>query len=154
MRRAIALIVVCFALSFASPAQSPKFYGAAPTDPLTASLLVKEQALMTAVLHRDVAAFSGQLTTDFVLVNTEGRNSSRFELFGDGELKGYSIYEPQAVPLDDDAVVFSYNAIVQQPPADEDQRIPRYQRITTIWVRQGGDWKQKFRQAAALQVGS
>jgi hypothetical protein len=26
--------------------------------------------------------------------------------------------------------------------------------VTTIWVTQGTDWKEKFHQTAALQVGS
>ena len=75
-------------------------------------------------------------------------------MFGEGELKGFSIYEPQALSLDDGVVLFSYNAIVGQIATDDEQHIPRYQHVTTIWVKQGADWKEKFHQTAALQVGS
>lgn len=140
-------------LSFAAQAQSLKYYGNAPSDPLTVTLLEKEQALMGAVLHHDFAAFSADLTSDFVFVNYDGHHNPKGELFGEGEMKEYSIYEPQTLPLDDGAVLFSYNAIVKQT-ADEESHVPRYQRITTIWVKQGTDWKKKFHQIAALQVGS
>jgi hypothetical protein len=149
----VAVPLVILALSMAASAQSIKFYGNAPTEPLAVTLLEKEQALMGAVLHHDAAAFSNTLTTDFVFVNYDGHNTSRNELLGEGELKEFAVYDPQALSLDDGAVVFSYNAIVKQT-GDEESHIPRYQRITTIWVKQGADWKQKFRQVAALQVGS
>ena len=154
LNRVAAVIFAVSALSLASQAQSLKFYGQAPTDPLTATLLVKEQALMGAVLHRDAAAFSAILATDFVFVNYTGRSEPKGELFGDGELKEYAIYEPQTLALDDGAVILSYDAIVGQIITDDDQHIPRYQHVTTIWMKQGTDWKEKFHQTAALQVGS
>jgi hypothetical protein len=152
--RLVALALLSGALTFAAPAQSLKFYGNAPTDPLAVTLLEKEQALMGAVLQRDVVAFSGSLTSDFVFINYDGHHNPKGELFGEGELKEYSIYEPQTLVLDDGAVVLSYNAIVRQAPSDDEQHIPRYQHVTTIWVKQGTDWKEKFHQTAALQVGS
>jgi len=142
------------ALTLAGQAQSLKYYGNAPTDPLTVALLAKEQALMGAILHRDAATFSGALTGDFTFVNYDGHNNPKGELFGEGELKEYAIYEPQTLTLDDGVVMFSYNAIVRRPAVEDEEHIPRYQRVTTIWVKQGTDWKEKFRQASALQVGS
>jgi len=151
--RVVTIALAVFVLSFAAQAQSLKYYGNAPTDPLTVSLLEKEQALMGAVLHHDAATFSSALAGDFIFVNYDGHSGSKGELLGDGELKEYSIYEPHALALDDGAVLFSYNAIVKQT-ADEESHVPRYQRVTTIWVKQGTDWKEKFHQIAALQVGS
>ena len=148
------VILAVSALAFTSQAQSLRFYGSAPTDPLTVALLEKEQALFGAVLHRDAAAFSSLLTSDFVFVNYDGHRNPKGELFGDGELREYSIYEPESLTLDEGVVMFSYNAIVKQTITDDDQHIPRYQRVTTIWVKQGGDWKEKYHQASALQVGS
>ena len=154
MQRFVAVALMTFALTFAGQAQSLKYYGDAPADPLTASLLAQEQALMGAILNRDAATFSSTLTSDFTFVNYDGHNNPKGELFGDGELKEYAIYEPQTLTLDDGVVMFSYNAIVRRPAVEDEEHIPRYQRVTTIWVKQGADWKEKFRQAAALQVGS
>ena len=152
--RPVTVVLMLLMFAFAAQAQSLKFYGNVPTDPMTVTLLEKEQALMGAVLHRDGAAFNGSLTSDFVFVNYDGRHNPKGELFGEGELKEYSIYEPQTLVLDDGVVMLSYNAIVRQNITDDDQHIPRYQHVTTIWVEQGTDWKEKFHQAAALQVGS
>jgi hypothetical protein len=152
--RLITLALMLAMLAFAAEAQSLKYYGNAPTEPLAVTLLEKEQALLGAILQRDAAAFSGSLTSDFVFVNYDGHHEPKGELFGEGELKEYAIYEPQTLVLDDGAVVFSYNAIVRQATSDDEQHIPRYQHVTTIWVKQGADWKEKFHQTAALQVGS
>ncbi len=151
---AVAVLVLAFAAAFSAQAQSLKYYGDAPADPLAATFLAKEQALMGAILHRDFAGFSGNLTTDFVFVNYDGHHDPRGEFFGEGELKEFSLYEPQALSLDDGVVLFSYNAIVGQIATDDEQHIPRYQHVTTIWVKQGADWKERFHQSAALQVGS
>jgi len=152
--RPVTLALMLVMLALAGQAQSLKYYGGAPTDPLTVTLLAKEQALMGAVLHRDAMTFNGSLTPDFVFVNYDGHHNPKGELFGEGELKEYSIYEPQTLALDDGVVLLSYNAIVAQKITDDDQHIPRYQHVTTIWVKQGADWKEKFHQTAALQVGS
>jgi hypothetical protein len=106
------------------------------------------------VLHRDAMTFNDGLTADFAFVNYDGHHNPKGELFGEGELKEYSIYDPQTLALDDGVVMLSYNAIVSQKITDDDQHIPRYQHVTTIWVKQGADWKEKFHQTAALQVGS
>ena len=152
--RVVTVAMLALVFTFAAQAQSLKYYGNAPSDPLTVTLLEKEQALMGAVLHHDTAVFSSMLTSDFVFVNYDGHSSSKGELLGDGELKEYAIYDPQTLTLNDGAVLFSYNAIVRQPAVEDEQHIPRYQRVTTIWVKQGTDWKEKFHQASALQVGS
>jgi len=43
----------------------------------------------------------------------------------------------------------TYDVIIQMSRYDED--IPRYQHISSIWVKQGDLWKLKFQQATAAQ---
>jgi len=151
-------LVTVFALAFSLPvlAQSPKYIGAAPTDQLTAALLEKETALVTAEMHGDRASVGRLIASDFVFVSYDGHSLSKGEALGElsGGLKEFSIYEPQTLTLTDGAVMLSYNAIVRVAVDDDEIHVPRYQRVTTIWVKDGGDWKQKFHQSAALQVGS
>src|SRR6266700_908564 len=149
---AITLIALTFTLP--ADAQSPTLIGDGPSDQIGTTLLEQEKAFITAEMHGDAAPLSRLLTDDFVFVATAGHNVSRGELIGEGDLKHYAIYQPRTLVLNDGAVMFSYNVIVGETPSDEDIHIPRYQRITTIWVKQGTDWKKKFHQAAALQVGS
>ena len=156
--RHFGFLVAVFALSFSLPAlaQSPTYIGAAPTDQLTTSLLEKETALVTAQMHGDRASVGKLIANDFVFVSYDGHSLSKGEALAElsGGLKGFSIYEPQTLTLTDGAVMLSYNAIVRVAVDDDEIHVPRYQRVTTIWVKDGGDWKQKFHQSAALQVGS
>jgi hypothetical protein len=154
--RILTAVFFLLALVLALPAfaQAPNFIGEAPSNPLTAALVDQEKTLVTASLHHDATALGRLLTDDFVFINYDGHNTSKGELFGDGDLKQYTIYDPQTLTLNDGAVLLSYNAIVRQTVSDDETHIPRYQHVTTIWVKQGTEWKQKFHQTAALQVGS
>jgi hypothetical protein len=151
-------LVAALALAFSLPAlaQSPTYIGAAPTDQLTAALLERETALVTAEMHGDRASVGRLIASDFVFVSYDGHSLSKGEALGElsGGLKEFAIYEPQTLALNDGAVMLSYNAIVRVSVDDDEIHVPRYQRVTTIWVKDGGDWKQKFHQSAALQVGS
>lgn len=154
----IGFLVAVLAIAFSLPmhAQSPTYIGTAPSDQLTAALLEKETALVTAEMNKDRASAGRLLTNDFIFVNYDGHSLSKGEALGElGEvLKAYAIYEPQSLTLNDGVVMLSYNAIVRVSVDDDEVHVPRYQHVTTIWVKDGSDWKQKFHQSAALQVGS
>ncbi len=154
----LGFFVAVLALAFSLPteAQSPTYIGAAPSDHLTAALLEKETALVTAEMHNDRASAGRLLANDFVFVSYDGHGLSKNEALGElgSGLKEFAIYEPQALTLNDGAVMLSYNAIVRVAVDDDEVHVPRYQHVTTIWVKDGGEWKQKFHQSAALQVGS
>jgi hypothetical protein len=152
--RFLAITLIALTLTLPAHAQSPTLIGSGPSDQLGASLLEQEQAFIGAQMHNDATPFARLLTDDFVFIDTAGHGVARAEIVGQGELKHYAIYEPKMFALNDGAVMLSYNAIVGETPSDEDVRIPRYQHVTTIWVKQGTDWKMKFHQAAALRVGS
>ena len=159
MQRIGSFFVAVLALALSIPAyaqSSPTYIGAAPSDQLTAALLGKETALVTAEMHNDAASAGRIVTSDFVFVNYDGHSLSKGEALGelgDG-LKACAIYEPRTLTLNDGAVMLSYNAIVRVTVSDDETHVPRYQHVTTIWVKDGSEWKQKFHQSAALQVGS
>jgi hypothetical protein len=50
------------------------------------------------------------------------------------------------VPVDDNAVILTYKGILRQLEGD-DVLAPRYQHFSDLWVRQGNQWKLKFRQS-------
>lgn len=152
--RFFAITLIALTLTLPVYAQSITLIGDGPSDQLGATLLEQEKAFITAEMHEDATPFSRLLTEDFVFVNAAGHNVPRAELLSEGDLKHYAIYQPRTLVLNDGAVMLSYNVIVGETPSDDDIHIPRYQHVTTIWVKQGTDWKKKFHQAAALQVGS
>jgi len=79
--------------------------------------------------------------------------TSQGELFGEGELKEYSIYEPQTLVLDDGVAVFP---TTHRAPEHHGRRqhIPRYPACDgrSGWNRDG--LEGKVHQTAGVQVGS
>ena len=115
-------------------------------------LLDLEKSLHDAEKRHDRTFVENTLTDDFLAITTDGETKSRAEALSDAsddQRLEYRIYNPQVVSLNDTAAVLSYNVIVRMVHYDED--IPRYQRVSSIWVKQGNDWKLKFQQATATE---
>jgi len=127
------------------------FISSAPT-PLTELLLAKEKSLPEAQKRKDVDFFKNITTDDFLEVAADAKVYSKDEMM-EGlnvvNLENYSIYDAKVLPLNDNAAVVTYDAIVQMSVGDE--RAPRYQHVSSVWVNQGGKWLLKFQQATAAQ---
>lgn len=120
--------------------------------PLTELLLAKEKSLPEAQKRKDVDFFKNITTDDFLEVAADAKVYSKDEMM-EGlnvvNLENYSIYDAKVLPLNDNAAVVTYDAIVQMSVGDE--RAPRYQHVSSVWVNQGGKWLLKFQQATAAQ---
>lgn len=119
---------------------------------LTALLLDKEKSLPEAQKRKDVNFFKNITTDDFLEVAADAKVYSRDELLealNVVELQNYSIYDAKVIPLNENAAVVTYDAIVQMSVGDE--HAPRYQHVSSVWVNQGGKWLLKFQQATAAQ---
>jgi hypothetical protein len=146
------LVVLGMALAGAG-AQETKAPQPAPAS-LKDSLLAKEKALEEAEKNKDATPIQQQVADDFVGVDTDGQTIDRDEIlerFNEITLQEYTIYDVEVRPLGDAAAVLSYDAIVRITGGDS--VIPRYQRVSSVWVNQGGMWKLKFRQATAKKWG-
>jgi hypothetical protein len=49
--------------------------------------------------------------------------------------------------------VVTYDAVVREAPQEDQGAPPRYQHFSSVWVKQGGQWKLKFHQATAAHYG-
>jgi hypothetical protein len=119
---------------------------------LTELLLGKEKSLPEAQKRKDVSFFKNITTDDFLEVAADAKVYSRDELLealNVVELQNYSIYDAKVIPLNENAAVVTYDAIVQMSVGDE--HAPRYQHVSSVWVNQGGKWLLKFQQATAAQ---
>ena len=119
---------------------------------MTALLLDKEKSLPEAQKRKDVNFFKNITTDDFLEVAADAKVYSRDELLealNVVELQNYSIYDAKVIPLNENAAVVTYDAIVQMSVGDE--HAPRYQHVSSVWVNQGGKWLLKFQQATAAQ---
>ena len=123
------------------------------TSPSLAELLVaKEKSLPEAQKRKDLNVFKDITTDDFLEVAADAKVYSKQEMMeglNSVDLQNYSIYDAKVIPLNDHAAVVTYDAIVQMVVGDE--RAPRYQHISSVWVNQGGKWLLKFQQATAAQ---
>jgi hypothetical protein len=131
---------------------------AKPGSPATASssltdlLLGQEKSLPEAQKRKDVNFFKNITTDDFLEVAADAKVYTRDELLealNVVDMQNYSIYDAKVIPLNENAAVVTYDAIVQMSVGDE--RAPRYQHVSSVWVNQGGKWLLKFQQATAAQ---
>ena len=141
-----------------TPAHSPSSAtansgsSAATNASFTELLLAKEKSLPEAQKRKDVDFFKNITTDDFLEVAPDAKVYSKDEMM-EGlnvvNLENYSIYDAKVLPLNDNAAVVTYDAIVQMSIGDE--HAPRYQHVSSVWVNQGGKWLLKFQQATAAQ---
>jgi hypothetical protein len=149
--RAVFLLTSVIILFFSSLAQ------AAPTssDTDAQNLIAKSKSVLEALQNKDVQSLNELLTDDFRRIDVGGSFSSRQETLGtarEGFLKAFLFYTPQAIRIDNDSILVTYNAVITladnalKQLADDNITWPRYSKVSDLWVRQGGDWKLKFQQ--------
>jgi hypothetical protein len=139
----------------ANPPSAARAKSGSPADAnssLTELLLGKEKSLPEAEKRKDVNFFKNTTTDDFLEVAADAKVYTRDELLealNVVDLQNYSIYDAKVIPLNENAAVVTYDAIVQMSIGDE--HAPRYQHVSSVWVNQGGKWLLKFQQATAAQ---
>jgi hypothetical protein len=155
MRRSVlglSALVVAIA-AFATPVRKPSSRPAADSPeagPVAEQLMSLEKALPEAQKKHDRDFYNRMLTDDFISIGTDGKVHPRTEIMGDfpsTQLAEYRMYNMQVVPLNDNAAVVTYDVIVRMVHYDDET--PRYQHVSSVWVKQGGEWKLKFQQATA-----
>lgn len=113
-------------------------------SPLQQSLVAAQQALFDATRNKDVAYVKRAVTDDFVLIKTTGESADRDELIEDGQKGSIQsqprMYNIQALPLNGDAAILTYDVVFTDSK-------PRYQHISSTWVKRGDQWKLRFQQS-------
>ena len=145
------LLMLCLSfLWLAAPAQVAAREEKPASSPFAEKLIALEKALSEAQKKHDRDFYKNTLTDDFISVGTDGKIHPKDEILGDfpsTELIEYRTYNIQVVSLNDGAAVVTYDVIIHL--AHYDDETPRYQHISSIWVKRGEDWKLRFQQATA-----
>lgn len=160
MKLACATLCLLLTAVLSVSAETPKApvpAGSATPDtpqlsPLAQQLIGYEKALPEAQKKKDVNFYKQALTDDFIGVGTDAKTFSRADVLENlpaVELVEYRPYNIDVVQLNDGAAVVTYDVIIRMARYDEE--IPRYQHISSIWVKQGEQWKLRFQQATAAQ---
>lgn len=126
-----------------------------PATPLEQTLRDDEKSFLAAAKKDDVGLLKRTLADDFSYVSYDGQLYSRQEMidqFSDG---GWDVmpYEMKVVPAGDAAAIVTYNVVLRVPASEDQGPPPRYQHFSTVWVKQGGEWKMKFLQMSASHWG-
>jgi hypothetical protein len=132
--------------SVAAPRSSDEAHSSAFAE----QLVSLEKALSEAQKKHDRNLYKTTLTDDFISVGTDGKVHPKDEILGDfpsTQLAEYRPYNIQVVQLNENAAIVTYDVIVRMVHYDDET--PRYQHVSSIWVKQGDQWKLKFQQATA-----
>lgn len=130
-------------------------FGQAETKPLTPleqSLIAAEKSIPEAQMKKDSDALKRILADDFSQVSIDGKLRDRDEIIGmmsEITIKQFRQYDFKVVPVSDNVAIVTYDAILQVTVEDDEIQIPRYQHLSSVWVKQGDQWKLKFQQATA-----
>lgn len=147
------ILILCAAWSAQAASQS--------SAPDAQAFIAKSRAILEAEKAKDAAALNGLLADDFRSVDMAGDAGSRNEVLGtakDGFLKDFLLYSPQALRIDEDSMLVTYNVVLtlsdnaQKELAEDNLTWPRYSKVSDLWVRQGEDWKLKFEQVTPIRI--
>jgi hypothetical protein len=125
-------------------------------SPLEQTAFANEKNLIEAKKRDDAAFFKRTLAPDFSLVGVDGQlveGSEAADNLGDSGLLELTPYDMKVVSLGDDAAIVTYDAIVREAPAEDQDMPPRYQHFSSVWIKQSGQWKLKFHQATPTHWG-
>ena len=139
-------------LAFQQPSRAAAPSSSKALSPLAEQLIALEYQLADAQKKHDRDFYLRTLTADFVSIGTDGKTHPLAEILGDlpsTDVAEYRLYDIQVLPLNDGAAVVTYDVIVRMVHYDDET--PRYQHVSSIWVKQGSDWKLKFQQATAAK---
>lgn len=120
------------------------------------TVIANEKSLIDAEKKDDGAFFKQTLADDFSLVGVDGELVQGAEAaggLGDTDLLELTPYDIKVVPLADNGAIVTYDAIIREAPEEDQGPPPRYQHITSVWIKQGKQWRLKFHQATAKHWG-
>jgi hypothetical protein len=145
------LLILFCAISCSAQAALP----AKALSPLEQTLMAREKSLIAAIRKDDGAFFQRALTEDFSLVGIDGQlqeGRAAMDELGDSGLVELTAYNMKVMAGDSTAIV-TYDAIVREAPQEDQGPPPRYRHLSSVWVKQGEQWKLKFHQATAAHWG-
>jgi hypothetical protein len=147
----------CLALLFLTctvSAQNASAPAKAPS-PVEQTLMNAEKSFVDAAKKGDVAFFKHTLANDFSFVAFDGQLNDRQDMLDQFAGGGLNLqpYDMKVVTIGDDVGIVTYDVVLRVPPAQDEGPPPRYQHFSTVWVKQGGEWKMKFQQMTASHWG-
>jgi hypothetical protein len=149
--------VISATLLFGSviPAATQEAAPAKALTPFEQTLLSGEKNFIAAAKKGDSAFFKRTLAEDFSFVGFDGQLYERQDMIDQFSGGGVDLqpYNMKVVSAGDGVAIVTYDVIVRVPPEEDQGPPPRYQRWTSVWVKQGDAWKLKFQQTTPTHWG-
>lgn len=155
MKQTLLVVFICFVGCLTAFAGARQTSTTKPVTPLEQTLMDDEKTFLAALKKGDVGFLKTILADDFSFVSYDGQLYSRQEMLDQYAEGGTDVmpYEMKVVPVGDSVAIVTYNAVVRVPASEDQGPPPRYQHFSTVWVKQGSDWKVKFVQMSASHWG-
>jgi hypothetical protein len=155
MKQGFIVVFIFFVACLTASAGARQTSATNPASPLAQTLMDNEKSFLAAVKKGDVAFLKRTLADDFSFVSYDGQLYSRQEMldqYGEG---GTDVlpYEMKVVPAGDGTAIVTYNVVLRVPASEDQGPPPRYEHFSTVWVKQGSEWKMKFLQMSASHWG-
>jgi len=144
----------CVAIPHHAAAGTPAAVSASAALEQTA--IANEKSLIEAKKKDDGEFFKRTLSSDFSMVGIDGQLLQGEEAagnLGDAGLVELTAYDLTVVALGDNGAIVTYDAIVREAPEEDQGPPPRYQHFTSVWTKQGDQWKLKFHQTTPEHWG-
>jgi hypothetical protein len=124
-----------------------------PAAPSEADMIAKEKAAWDTLKHKDTAAFGNMLASDYVEVTDEGI----FDKAGIvADVKDFNLTEAtfsdwKMVPIDNDAVILTYNTTLKAKYKEQDVPPGPYH-SAAAWVNRDGKWLAFYYQQTLVKT--
>jgi hypothetical protein len=154
MRIYFAACGLLLCLPFSLNAQSTNAPAKALT-PMEQTLVSAEKSFVQAAKSSDIAFFKRTLTDDFSYVSYDGQLYDRHDMLDEraGGTMDLQPYDMKVVTAGEGVAIVTYDVVLRVPQAQDQGPPPRYQHFSTVWVKQGDQWKMKFQQMTASHWG-
>jgi hypothetical protein len=156
LRYSVPVFALLSCLAIGTPSQGQTQPSDKNPTILEQSLTAAEKKLIDAKKKDDKAFFRQTLADDFTLVGVDGvlhEKQDAVDELGDTGLLEIRPYDLKVVPINEDAAIVTYDAVVREAPQQDQGPPPRYQHFSSVWVQQDGQWKLKFHQSSAAHWG-
>jgi hypothetical protein len=126
-----------------------------PPTPFDQSLISAENSFIAAAKKGDRAFFQRTLTDDFSFVGYDGQLGGRQDMIDQYSEGGTDLlpYDMKVLNAADGVAIVTYDVVLRVPPSEDQGPPPRYQHVSTVWVKQSSAWKMKFQQMSVSHWG-
>jgi len=112
------------------------------------TLIDLQKSAATAQTRKDADFFRRTLADDYLSIGSGGDSGHKADMvegISDSDVIDIQLYNFKFVPIDENSAILAYDSVIHRPRHNVGAR--RYQHVSSVWVKQGDNWKLKFQQA-------